>query len=341
MKKRWIEEKARRRNRSHAESSLARRTLTKQRKRESGRRAAPPERRLVDSRHHRPPVSYLAPDVLSIVNSPQDTAAFFRRLQSHTLHRDVYVDLSAVTSITPDAVALLLSIVDLLGKQRGLAVSGNYPANDSASQTICQSGFDEFVRTSRPKSSSTSGHIVKRDLSQSSTRADGYYASKLINFAAKGGSSSLRLKVPYGILLECMGNTHQHAGECPGDERWYASVFRDNIRQCDCFTFVDMGVGIFNSLELTARLRMYNVTGWGRPKILRELLDGKIRSSTRKSYRGRGLPSIYRACIDEKIRRLVLVTNDVYADVEAAEFRDLSADLKGVVLYWEVPHERS
>jgi hypothetical protein len=135
-----------------------------------------------------------------------------------------------------------------------------------------------------------------------------------------------------------MGNTHQHAGSFAGEKTWWASVFRDVRRSCDCFTFIDMGVGIFNSIELSARLRLYNVTGLLRPRILKELLEGKIPSSTGKSYRGRGLPSIYQSAMAGKIQRLVILTNEVYADTSRNDFRNLATELRGVLLYWEVAH---
>ncbi len=162
---------------------------------------------------------------------------------------------------------------------------------------------------------------------------------RLIDFAANEGANRRSLKVAYGHLLECMGNTHQHASDAPGEQPWWASVFRDTRRHCDCFTFVDMGVGIFNSIELSIRLKLYNLVGRLRPLILKELLEGNIPSSSGMPYRGRGLPSIYRSCIDGKVQRLVLVTNNVFADTAINDFRGLPQELKGVVLYWEVRHE--
>ncbi len=288
--------------------------------------------------HHRPPVTFDAPEVLSLIDSPEAAVSFFRQLQSHFKHRDVFVNLSGVRVITPDAVALLLAMVGMLSGRKSIRVRGNYPVERTASDTIRASGFDQYISTSSSSpSGNPKGAIVRRDLSFESNRADGHYASRLIDFASKDDANKLRLKVAYAHLVECMGNTHEHAGHYPGDQPWWASVFRDSGRQCDCFTFVDMGVGIFNSVELSVRLRMYKLTGLLKPNILRELLEGKIRSSTGKSYRGRGLPSIYRSCIEGKVRRLVIVTNDVYADAAAGTFQPLHTELMGVVLYWEVP----
>jgi hypothetical protein len=341
MKKRWTEARWRERNRLRAEDSLSRRNQWKEWKRSVRQDGGALAEASVESRvQHRTPKHFLAPTVLSLITAPDDSASFFRDLQGHIKHRNVFVDLSNVEVITPDAIALLLAVVKILGDKRRLLVSGNYPDEPMATETILESGFTEYLRTSMPPGPRR-GAIVRQDLYESSTLADGDYARRLIDFAAKNSSDRLRLKIAYGHLLECMGNTHQHAGRRPGEKTWWASVFRDGRRQCDCFTFVDMGIGIFNSVELSMRLKLLSFTGWGRPKVLKELLEGNIPSSTGKAYRGRGLPSIFRSCAEGKFHRLVILTNDVYADAERNDFRSLRHDIKGVVLYWEVNHERS
>lgn len=338
MKRLWTESRGTTRNRIHADNSLASRTRWKEWKRES---------RTIESRsavaasplvHHRTPQVFLAPGSFSLVDEPHLSISFFRSLQNHIRRRDIFVDLSEVKVITPDAIALLLACVRQLS-DRGISVRGNYPSEPEAVEAIRESGFHDYLKTSMAPSGGKRGAIVRQDLLQQSRQADGQYARKLVDFAEKDGGDRLRLKLAYGHLIECMGNTHQHASSRPGEQMWWASVFRDSRRQRDCFTFVDMGMGIFNSAELSLRLRLYKLTGFRREQILKDLLNGKIPSSTGKAYRGRGLPSIYRSCADGKIRRFVIVTNDVYADAERGAFLPLSDEIKGVVLYWEVPHE--
>jgi hypothetical protein len=338
VKKLWTESRGTTRNRIHAENSLASKTRWKEWKRES--RTAEGRSAVASGQedHRRSPQVFLAPAIFSLVDEPHLAISFFRGLQNYTKRRDIFVDLSKVKVITPDAIALLLACVRQLG-DRGISVRGNYPSETEAVEAIRESGFNDYLKTSMPPSGSRRGAIVRQDLLQQSKQADGQYARKLVDFAEKDGRDRLRLKLAYGHLIECMGNTHQHAGGRPGEQTWWASVFRDSRRQRDCFTFVDMGIGIFSSAELSLRLRLYKLTGFRREQILKDLLDGKIPSSTGKAYRGRGLPSIYRSCADGKIRRFVIATNNVYADAEREAFVPLSDEIKGVVLYWEVPHE--
>ena len=103
------------------------------------------------------------------------------------------------------------------------------------------------------------------------------------------------------------------------------------------FTFIDQGIGIFKSQGLLFRLKFASQLMFrDRTDILRELLLGNIPSSTGLAYHGYGLPGIYDACINGRIRNLVILSNDVYANIERGDFRPLKNSFDGTILYWEV-----
>jgi len=340
MKKQWAEALWKARNRKSALSSLKQRVRRKNRIREAralGQAAAAP--RLVDDSHHRPPIQFAAPELLSLTDHPDECVHFFSELYGFSKRRDVFVNLSRVKRITPDAIALLVSLVMGIGRRHKVRISGNYPAAQGATEMIRASGFDEYLKSSGPPPATTRGAIVKRDFVTDSRRAEPGRAKELIDFAAKNDHDIARLRPAYENLLECMSNTHQHASKLEGTEYWWASVFQDRSRCCDCFTFVDMGVGIFESIELNLRLKIHRLSGLGRVEIMRKLLAGEIPSSTGLAYRGKGLPSIVESLRGRRLlARLVIVTNDVYVDVGANRFEHMPCPLKGLLLYWEVPH---
>jgi hypothetical protein len=338
MKKEWSEAPWKARNRRRAVSSLARRVLHNKKIREA--RAPEPETsRPIDAARHRPPVRFDAPELLSLTDYPNQCISFFCELYSFSKRRDVFVDLSRVKKITPDAIALLVSVVIGIGRRHKLRIFGNYPDAQHVTEMIRVSGFDQYLKSSGLPSHNTHGAIVKKDFVLDSRRAEPKFAKQLIDFAAKDDGDITRLRPAYENLLECMGNTHQHASAVEGAESWWASVFQDSSRSCDCFTFVDMGVGIFDSIELGLRLKLYKLVGVGRQQIMRMLLAGKIPSSTGLGYRGKGLPSISDSMRDKHaVSRLVIITNDVYVDVGTDRFDLLPRHLKGLLLYWEVPY---
>ena len=56
----------------------------------------------------------------------------------------------------------------------------------------------------------------------------------------------------------------------------------------------------------------------------------------RQPERGKGLPKIHKWSTEKRIRSLVIVSNFVYANVEAEHYRLMSHSFEGTLLYWEV-----
>jgi len=281
-----------------------------------------------------------APEIFSLVENPIECASVFHNLL--LLRGDkVFFDMKHVNRMTPDAIALLSACVRSLSA-RGVRVRGNYPVDPTANEVLRQSGFDEYFNEGAGPTPATRGQLVCEDrLDVDSKRAEARLAKKLIDFATNHQSVPSRLKCVYGHLVDCMTNTHEHASADAGTERWWASVFVDKERGCDCFTFIDLGVGIFQSIELNRRLKIMALFSITRPDIIRKIFRKEIPSSTGLSYRGRGLPSIYESLsLTHSISRLVIATNDVYGDVGPDRFVVLSKPLKGLLLYWEVNHDQ-
>ena len=141
----------------------------------------------------------------------------------------------------------------------------------------------------------------------------------------------------YRVLIESMLNTHNHAAKPEANlETWWATVYADKARKRVCFTFVDTGVGIFKSVRLGTLRTLYRAFGVKTDAdILRDMLHGKVESSTRIPYRGKGLPAIYNLSQLGRIKSLVIIANEVYANVSAGEYRMLPVAFRGTLLYWE------
>ena len=70
--------------------------------------------------------------------------------------------------------------------------------------------------------------------------------------------------------------------------------------------------------------------------MVRWLFVGDVGSRTDLPGRGKGLPKIARAHADGEIKRLVVLSNRVYANFETKEFRKLNEEFSGTLLYWEI-----
>ncbi len=333
MKKYWVSAHEKLANTRRARRSLEARLREPKKKGETDVEEVPIRR----GRATRSAARIEAPEVLSYLHEPARAAEFFGRLRLARRNRDVFVDLRAIRRITPDAIAVLVANVKAL-QERRIWINGNYPEDGGAALMIQQSGFNQVISSSHRHLASTGGVIVRRDKLQISQKAEPDRAKRLIDFAAMDDPTDRqRLRSSYGHLMECMANTHEHAHAIAGGAVWWASVFKDTVRHCDCFTFIDMGMGIFESQEFGLRLTLSGILGT-KPFLIRQLLEGKIRSSTNKGYRGRGLPGMFDECKLGNIRKFTITTSDVIADVANDLYMSLPHEFKGVLLYWEVPH---
>ena len=61
----------------------------------------------------------------------------------------------------------------------------------------------------------------------------------------------------------------------------------------------------------------------------------EFQSRTGKPYRGRGLPSLKNALDRNHISALTLVTNNVIARVADDDFRVITTEFDGTLVYWE------
>lgn len=183
-------------------------------------------------------------------------------------------------------------------------------------------------------------HVSHGQISQEqSKKVQPDLAKELVHFGTRALGLEQKCTAAYSVLIESMSNTHNHAApKRPTDpELWWATVFADAARKRVCFTFVDTGVGIFQSVKLSKVRKLYKVLGIRNDAdILREMLHGKVESSTGFAYRGKGLPNIYKMSETGRIKSLVIVANDVYCNVPANEYRMLKNSYRGTVLYWEI-----
>jgi hypothetical protein len=214
-------------------------------------------------------------------------------------------------------------------------IQGSLPRDQAAQDILVSSGFFDHFRAVQALPKVSRGQILK----EQSKKVQPDLARDLVHFGIKSLTGAARkCTASYRVLIESMLNTHNHAAKLVAKrETWWATVYADATRKRVCFTFVDTGVGIFKSVKLGKLRSFYRFVGMrSDADILRDMLHGKVESSTGISYRGKGLPAIYKLSQFGRIKRLTIVANDVYADVSAGQYRILRVAFRGTLLYWEV-----
>lgn len=296
------------------------------------------------------PIKYsrtvLAPEHFCIKENPERVIEFINKLNEHlTRGKSCYIDLSAVKQLSPDAVVVLLSILSQF-KRRRVLFNGNFPNDQEVKRQLIGLGFLENLYDAPG--------IIRYDTSTRDVIRKhgkvplGKLAKDLILQSTKNiWKEPKRCQGVYRILMELMQNTHSHAiiGQ-EGVENWWISKNYDESNNTESFSFVDYGVGVFNSLEhkrpgtkffgALDRIRR-SITEPSNNKVLQLILEGELhRTSTGHYYRGKGLPGIKTAMERNQISNLYIITNDVYANVAAKIFVPLRNSFSGTFIYWEL-----
>lgn len=289
-----------------------------------------------------------APKCLSMIEKTEDTLAFIKRLEDSLSKKEkVFVVLKNVEVISGGAIVVLLSIM-IKFRDKGVAFNGDYPKSLSAKKKIQNSGFFERLYKQKGDSYSIEGR------SGILTHADKIVDQKLSDGLIAKASELIwgkphRCTGVQKVYIELMQNTNNHASlDKPKEHHWYTTVSYNKDENKVCFSFIDYGVGIIQSINknekgkfwgfLSKFKEMWNPKNNG--EFLKLLLNGSLhKTATGHYYRGKGLPGVYKAFQDKKISNLVVITNDAFADCNEEEYKTLKNKIEGTYIYWELTQD--
>lgn len=280
----------------------------------------------------RPTLQIEAPSIFSLIKDPEQTLKFLAEIRRRASKWSLFIDLSHVKIIDPEAVAAFVAVME----SRSFEVRGNQPLDDTCRRRLHDFGFFKLVKGVR--SNEASGEFRMKHVG---TKVDTKSVQSLIAF----GMNQLKLDEKHGpsyrMFCEAISNTFQHAVRSDRrKKRWWAHAYYDAARDVVCFTSIDVGVGIVRSLERgqrIAELRKWRIMGFSQAERLQMLLKGEtIPSRTGEPHRGRGLPSMRTECEQGRIQNLVIATNQAIAHVSLEEYENLECEFPGTIVYWEV-----
>lgn len=241
-----------------------------------------------------------APDDLNFSSGIAGTLSFFEHIKT-TIQRcekgkNIFFDLSKVTKASAAAIMYIIALIRNVrkAKEKNLSFSGNLPEDKSARLMFARTGFLRFVQTYRKTLSFRSAQNVQI---MSGNNVDTESDIKICNFVQSAcGTSMKSTKVLYRMIVELMTNTTQHAyNNDKGDMNAYWYLYAEDEGQAIKFVFLDTGEGIPATVKRTFPERVKQlITKNCDEELLESALNGAFRTSTGKSYRGRGLPDICR-----------------------------------------------
>lgn len=274
-----------------------------------------------------------APSVFSMFDRPDAAVPFINSLLSCRTGQRVFIDLSKVSRMSADAALCLMAAAR---EHRGL-VRGNLPRDRKTLEILRELGFVALLRMDVPQLGLTSltnrGFMQQR--SKAGARVEPDFAQRCAEMATLNTTRQGSDRHTYRLLIECMSNTHNHAGTGGRQAPWWVCVHSPAPGRV-VYCFVDLGVGIVASAKarnlMDAALHALDSPA----DALKAIALGAHGSRTRKSERGRGLPGMVEVCRKGSVRDLKLLANSGMWSVSDDRKHVVAESFPGTLVRWEV-----
>ena len=296
-----------------------------------------------------------APANFSLIDNTEEMLRFIASLNKAFMkRRKAFVQLHSIKNMSDDAIVLLLSNV-LEFKSARIDFNGSRPANLSIARRLQKSGFFDILFGSKKDAYWNTGDSfsINRDKSMythATKNVDSELTSTLIeNSAEYLWGEKRRCRGVQRIFLELMQNTNNHASRHPGEKYWWVNISLLSNPKRIGFSFIDYGMGIFTSLNTKGTNNKFydwinKIRKFCNPEnhydVLRLMMSGEFHNTvTGHPYRGKGIPGIYNEIAKGAITKLVIISNDAYANTQDNDYHKLKHSLQGTFVYWEIDAE--
>lgn len=290
------------------------------------------------------------PDNFSMVDNPDEVIELIQRLKTFVeAKQSVELLMKDIKKLGYDAIVVLLAILYQFKSQK-VDVKGDLPKDSTVRKLLSDSGFFEKLAVTFEAADwfAVAGTAVKSMYTHANTKVDSELGQSVVKKASKVvWQHERRCQGVQRALIELMQNTNNHASDIrQGEKHWWLSVNEKPTEKKVCFTFVDFGIGVFESLK-----RKPSTSKWfggltklwrrqpykNNADLLRLILDGVLHeTATGQSFRGKGLPGLKQVMKRNQLSRLHVITNNAYANVENEEYRILDKEFTGTFVYWEL-----
>lgn len=293
--------------------------------------------------------SISAPQCFSLIENESKTLDFLEKLaRCHNKKKKVLVRLEGVTKMSADAIVVLLSNM-VRFKSSNIDFNGTRPLNAEARNKLEKSGFFDYLYNDFKKQAD---YVFNNLKSRIYTHGEKTVSSDLADDLIMNASKSLwdeqrRCQGAQKTLVELMHNTYDHASLQKGEKHWWLSVEHDRKNKEVIFSFIDFGMGIYESLENKSPdnplykawnlLKKLNPLAKSQVELIRLILEGQLhRSQSGDYYRGKGLAKIYALNKANKISSLCIISNKAYINVEKDDYHSIDNEFKGTFISFKI-----
>ena len=292
-----------------------------------------------NSLESKPTSDHKAPKIFSFINNTEEVLEYFisaEKLFKKKIKLNLNID--EIEVLTSDAIALLVASINDVEFHHNSGYVGDAPKKPELKKMFKESGFYKFVK-SKGLNEVRDGNLLHKEVN---IKVKPSIAMKSAQIGIKYTFESDEQYEPlYNILIELMSNTNNHASKKDGSHcKWWLYVFTDPKTKNTSYTFLDLGVGIFDSMadkgyfsKLYKKLPIF-----GDKKVVEDLLSGRLqsRSDLDNEIRGKGIPQILEYSKLNEFKEFYIITNKVKINLKNHQFHFLHHNFSGTMIHWEI-----
>ena len=283
-------------------------------------------------------LDYSAPQKFSFINNTNEVLTYFNDIRDFiSKEQSVKLDISEITELTPDTIALLMAKLSEKETKK-VVLHGNAPSNPVLKKMFIESGLYNYVKSLGRKQVSQKNKLWKHS---TNNQVKGEMAGDAIKacrelFKIKGinyDTDNL-----YNLLVEAMSNTKNLADGKASNINWWLYYYLDEDTNTLKYSFVDLGVGIFKSASFDTYKEYAKHLILGNRLLVKPFLEGKIISSraTDNEISGKGVKQIIKCANMPEFKKFIIITNDVKIDVKTGKSVEISDNFDGTFIYFEI-----
>jgi hypothetical protein len=279
----------------------------------------------------------IAPEDFSLINNSEATIEYFNLAHAQLKKNNrILFDISKIKTLTTDAIAVQIAKIKDAKFHLNNNIIGNEPDDENLKKLFVQSGFYDYVNTRGPKPT-TDKNLLIHEITNNKVEPDIAKTACLLGLKHTFKNEAI-FEPLYDILIEVMQNTNNHAGTTRGIYDWWLHVYTHPDSSKTSYTFLDLGVGIFESLPVQSFKRDFlELLGLkSNLDLVPKLFAGEIKSRTARPERGKGIPQVFECSQNKTFETFILISNDIYADLKTKNYRLIKTQFEGTLFYWEI-----
>jgi anti-sigma regulatory factor (Ser/Thr protein kinase) len=308
-------------------------TEKKNRKKPKKRRKKHYEEKPKKSRNTNPhhPNEIFAPEIFSIINNREDFMNFYHQVDNRVWHKKpVYIDLSRVTTITPDGLlCVIASMANYHAANKYGLIKGNSPTDPHCKQIFLESGFYKYVSSAFQHVDTENVLSIRNDemVNPEEAKAIIQFIRNKLHITKIHTTRAI-----YATIMEAMNNVREHAYEGRKNQGWWLMALPEKDSELIHFSLADNGRGIPETIQKKG-FEHFSLTSKDADLIKAAVSEN--RSETKLFYRGNGLPKL-KTLIDKKmIKNLHIISKKGYYYMDEDKAFQLPFVYHGTIIFWD------